>query len=101
MERWICSIDLNDHDPTFKWVRQYIKDEKLIDEQGELKCFKKPPDDGYEAFINRSNDKQKPEVTFETGCGQYLINFKGRTLWINHTEGKTQILGWGRRPTKP
>jgi hypothetical protein len=89
MERWICSIDLNDNDPTFWWVKKYIKDEKLIAEQGKLKCYKKPPDDGHEAWINRSNEKQKPEVDFDNGCGQYFINFKGRTIWLNHSEGRT------------
>ena len=57
MERWMCSIDLNDNDPTFWWVKKYIKDEKLIPEQGALKCYKKPPEDGHEAWINRSNEK--------------------------------------------
>jgi len=101
LEKFICTVDLNDNDPTYHWVKKYIKDEKLIDEKGTLKCYKKPPEDGHEDWINRSNDKRKPEVDFDTGVGQYLINFKGRTIWINHREGKTQILGWGRRPTKP
>jgi hypothetical protein len=101
MERWICTIDLNYNDATYYWVKKYIKEEKLIKETGDLKCFKKPPEDGHEAWLNRSNDKKKPEVDFDNGCGQYFINFKGRTIWVNHSEGKTQILGWGRRPTKP
>ena len=30
-----------------------------------------------------------------------LSEFKGKTLWINHTEGDTMILGWERIPTTP
>jgi hypothetical protein len=101
MERWVCTVDLNYNDATYHWVKKYIKDEKLIAETGDLKCFKKPPDDRHESFINRSNDKKKPEVDFDNGTGEYFITFKGRTIWVKHSEGKTQILGWGRRPTKP
>jgi len=100
-EKWMCTIELNDRDPTYRWVRKYIKDEKLIDEEGALKCNKKPPEDWTEWFTERKNDKRKPEVEYDTGCGQYFVKFKGRTVWINHTEGRTQILGWGRRPHKP
>lgn len=37
MEKWVCSIELNDNDPTYKWVRDYLKDEKIIEEKGSLK----------------------------------------------------------------
>ena len=70
MERWMCTIDLNYNDATYYWVKKYIKDEKMLAEQSiDLKCFKKPPDDHHESWINRSNDKQKPEVDFDNGCG--------------------------------
>ena len=72
LEKWICTIEFNDNDPVFQWMQKYIKDNKLIDQKGTLKCYKKPPEDrdeGHQSFLDRSNDKRKPQVTFDTGCG--------------------------------
>lgn len=87
MERWMCSLNLTDRDPTFQWVRKYMKDEGLIQEEGTLKVNKKRPEENY--WTERNNDKRKPEVEYNTGCGQHLIYFKGRRVWIDHYEGKT------------
>jgi len=88
MEKWVCSIQLNDQDPTYRWMKEYLKDEKIIEEKGTLKCKKKPLR-GDEWVSEHSNEKRKPEVEYDNGTGQYFVKFKGRTVWINHTEGKT------------
>ena len=74
----MCSVEINDKDPTFDWVRKYMKEEGMIQEEGFLKVTKKNPDDGEEAWINRSNDKAKPEVEYNQGSGTFIVNFKGR-----------------------
>ena len=74
----MCSVEINDKDPTFDWVRKYMKEEGMIQEEGFLKVTKKHPDDGEEAWINRSNDKAKPEVEYNQGSGTFIVNFKGR-----------------------
>ena len=94
----MCSVEITDKDPTFDWVRKYMKEEGMIKEEGFLKVTKKYPDDGEEAWINRSNDKAKPEVEYNQGGGTYIVTFQGRKLWIDHWEGKTEVTGWNRQP---
>lgn len=57
MDSWMCSIEITDKDPTFGWVRKYVKDEGMIKEEGFLKVTKKPPEDELEEWVNRSNQK--------------------------------------------
>jgi len=61
-ERWMCSVQVSDKDPTFGWVQKYIKDEEMIKEEGWLKVSKKPPDDDQWNHPDRMNKKAKPEV---------------------------------------
>jgi len=42
-----------------------------------------------------------PEIVYKPGPGIRKIVHNGSTLWIEHTEGKTMILGWERIPITP
>jgi len=75
LERWMCSVEITDKDPTFDWVQKFMKDKGMVKEEGFLKVTKKIPDDGEEAWINRSNDKSKPEVDYNQGSGTYIVTF--------------------------
>lgn len=47
MERWMCTITFKDRDPTFHYVKKYIKDENLITHKGLLRATKKRPEENY------------------------------------------------------
>lgn len=97
------SVQIKYNDDTFKWVNRYIKDMGYVVESHGLVAGLKQEeeDEWYIQIFKKKDDNEMPEIAYKPGPGIRKIVHNGSTLWIEHTEGKTMILGHERIPTTP
>ncbi len=57
---FVCSININMYDDTFKWVIKYIQEKNLIKADNGLKAKKKEDDEPWWEWIFNRHQKKKP-----------------------------------------
>lgn len=97
--RLTCKVTIKHTDETFKWVNKYMKDKKLIKNDGQLRCKVKVDDSPWWEWIFKPK-QAKPDLDFVPGAGMHIFEFKGKNFWVNHHIGETLITGWERMPTE-
>ena len=80
-------------------MNKYLQKNGYIKGDGTIKCrIKENSGPWWETIFIVQDDKKKPEVEYLAGPGTHKCSFKGRTIWAQHTVGKTLITGWERIP---
>lgn len=94
-----CRVTIKHTDETFKWVNKFMKDKKLIKNDGTLRCKIKIDDAPWWESIFKPK-KGKPDLDYSPGAGMHIFEFNGKSFWVSHNIGETLITGWERQPTE-
>ena len=52
----------------------------------------------WENLDTTRDDRKIPDVVYSTGGGFHAFKFKGKSIWVHHTIGKTILTGWDKSP---
>ncbi len=76
----ICSVVVDNMDPTYKWVLQFLTEKGyLADQMSDMIVKVKKPKKSY--WFSSSKSKEKMKVEYYPAPGTHYFHFNGKKMW--------------------
>lgn len=93
--RMITSVAIDNMDPTYKWVLQFLTEKGFLADQMQDAIVRK---------VQKKKNwwvpqaKEKPKVEYYPAPGLHYFTFRGKKMWAVQNQGKINLVGWENKP---